>query len=302
MLSNLQAFKQDLLRFPLKEARVSTDQLKAKKLFEVEGQDRLCFDANVDSIERLSLQFQLAHKSISRQAHDNSIKLKQQWPGDPRFCTRSLFGPIGQRWKELPLTRALAWLLNPRQESKLHAHCLSTCLSLILGKKVDASEVADWNVRAEEPLQRKGSMDGGRIDIFAEGQLAGSNYAIAIEAKVNAVEGVEQVEKYASDLRSRATEFSKERQDQSCGRSFETVVCFLTPSGSASNSCANAHSISYKTLLEDALFCALKAHPMDIDFAFCQMLLADIARDLADTHLLNESAFKIASAREVAAQ
>ena len=139
--------------------------------------------------------------NIMKRAEDDRIRLKEKWPENPRLCNNSLFGPLGLRsnliLKEVPLTNALAWLITPHKGSQMHAEMLIALLELSLPSvnKISLADISDWKVNAEH-LTEISEDDRGRIDIYINGKIESNIYQIAIEAKVGAIEGKNQLDKY----------------------------------------------------------------------------------------------------------
>lgn len=229
-----------------------------------------------EHLRELGRQLTSLRSTILSQATALRRQLDQEWPGNPRLCEASLFGPLALRNKEVPLTNALAWTITPRGgATSLRCALLAATIALVLQRSVSPENVAKWTVRAEEPVDVAG--DYGRIDIFAEGHLDSKRHIIAIEAKINAPEGNKQLEKYQRALDARAEELSEKD-------SGTTAIVFLTRAGTVSRSSNGIIPISYAQLLQ-AWLPVLRAHEDDVAAPFVRLLLADIARDLADMHL-----------------
>jgi hypothetical protein len=135
---------------------------------------------------------------------------------DPLLCPVSLFRPLGWGRLETAQTRALAWLLRPSEPHGFGDALLRALLASLTGEPTLELMETD-GVVAEE------AAGGGRLDIFGCGKWRhrGSQprpWVLAIEAKVDAVEGYEQLGRYRRWLES-----------QTAGA--EVLCVFLTPSG-----------------------------------------------------------------------
>ena len=230
--------------------------------------------------ERLSVlaaQLKVVSHNIFMLAQTRRAQLSQDWPGNPRLCDASLFGPLALRNKEVPLTNALAWAMTPHGKAQsLQCALLAATLRLILATSVKPENVAAWKVRTEEPVEVAG--EEGRIDIFAEGVLDAKYHLVAIEAKINAPEGKKQLRRYQEALEATARKISDKEG------SALTAIAFLTRAATYSGPTSDIRPISYAELLW-AWLPVLKKHEDDAGAPFVRLLLSDVARDLADMHL-----------------
>lgn len=238
---------------------------------------------DVEVLHSLGKQLEKAKIEIFEAAKTERKRLTEEWFENPRLCNESLLGPLGMRSndlpKEVPLTNALAWLITPqRNGSAFHAEMLAATLKTILTSEpnIAMTDVMDWKVGAEHLVETEDG-DRGRIDIFANGNIGSRHYQIAIEAKVGALEGKNQLEKYKTYMLTRSAKIQEKCDD-------DTIVVFLTQSGRSSRSLKSAMSISYADLLKIWLP-VLKTHSKDPSASFVRLLFADIARDLADMHI-----------------
>ena len=118
---------------------------------------------------------------------------------DPLRCPFGLFDTLGLARRETAHTAALAWLLDPRQ-----SHGFGTALLRALLLHVSAAsgqpELQVEHVAAEHRAVLGGKHQG-RIDVFAlgawtDGGEAISPWVLAIEAKIDADEGEDQLARY----------------------------------------------------------------------------------------------------------
>jgi hypothetical protein len=123
-------------------------------------------------------------------------------------------------------------------------------------------------VKSEVPIDGSGAR--GRLDVLAEGTWENgerSGWVLVIEAKVDAWEGEDQLDKYESWLRSRAA-----------GR--ELFLVFLTPDGRAPETGAEEWvSLSFLELVRTfrAVYDGLRSAPA---FHFLRFYLAGVPQDV----------------------
>ena len=134
---------------------------------------------------------------------------------DPLLCPISLFGTMDYGRLETAHTRTLAWLLNPTKEHGFGSKLLEALLVRVDGQRLPV-EVT----RVESELFISVA---SRIDIFAEGVWINENgkripWMMALEAKIDAWEGEEQLTRYDAWLDSRVGDR-------------EVLRVFLTPDG-----------------------------------------------------------------------
>jgi hypothetical protein len=118
---------------------------------------------------------------------------------DPLRCPISLFGTLGLGRVETAHTSALAWLLHPAQSHGLGA-CLVDALMTHLAKDENPSQLSVHEMLTEYRVVFGGEYLG-RIDVFGTGTWTTSRgtpqkWLLAIEAKIDAAEGDQQLEKY----------------------------------------------------------------------------------------------------------
>lgn len=123
---------------------------------------------------------------------------------DPLKCPISLFRTMDSGRLEIAHTRTLAWLLNPQREHGFRA----TLLAAVLRRKFGVEYGTDLTVtRATHEHPIAGTGTDGRLDIMMEGESAASaprGWLLVIEAKVDAAEGEDQLQRYDAWIRSRA--------------------------------------------------------------------------------------------------
>jgi hypothetical protein len=146
--------------------------------------------------------------------------LAQLSPGDPLRCPVSLFRPLGLGRLETAHTRALAWLLSPVAQHGF-GNVLLRALLIHLTSDTALLLAPGSTVNTEERI------DTGRLDIFAYGDWrrstgGPSKWALVLEAKIDAGEGEDQLDRYDDWLKRQV--------------SAEPLRIFLTPDGRQPNS------------------------------------------------------------------
>jgi hypothetical protein len=156
----------------------------------------------------------------------NYLESDRLRPDDPLRCPVSLFGTMDYGRLETAHTRTLAWLLDPNREHGFGSKLLEAVIAHVLNGRA-ISELRVDRVESEFPIFFGPDFtDSGRIDIFAKGSWNQSGtrqpWVVAIEAKIDAMEGAEQLSLYDQWL------------DGCCESSEvvpEIIRVFLTPNG-----------------------------------------------------------------------
>jgi hypothetical protein len=137
---------------------------------------------------------------------------------DPLKCPISLFRTMDYGRLETAHTRTLAWLLNSEAEHGFGTTLVAALLRCLSGKDCSAGLQID---RVQSEVLIDGVGDKGRLDVLAEGTWEKGkpgDWVLVIEAKIDAGEGEDQLQKYEKWLPSRAA-------------SHEVFRVFLTPDG-----------------------------------------------------------------------
>ena len=111
-------------------------------------------------------------------------------------CNTTLYGPIAYGRKETAYTRAIAWALDPNNCPKFAEGVINSLLqeklSLVKQRKIKSISQSDPEFK----------VGAGYIDVKLEGTFkGGGRWTIGIEAKVDALEGKDQLSKYAAALK-----------------------------------------------------------------------------------------------------
>jgi hypothetical protein len=183
---------------------------------------------------------------------------------EPLLCPISLFRTMDYGRLETAHTRVLAWLLDPTREHGFGTTLLDTLLRSLPGYNC-SSPLRVRRVASERPIAGVGAK--GRLDVVAEGDwegVQGSGWVLVIEAKVDAWEGEDQLQKYDKWLGTYAA-----------GR--EVFRVFLTPDGRESD--GNWEPLSFLRLVQifRVAYSSLVERP---GFHFLRFYLAGVLQDV----------------------
>jgi hypothetical protein len=124
---------------------------------------------------------------------------------DPLLCPISLFRPKGYGRLETGYTRTLGWLLDPKGEHGFGTTLLAALFGRPFGYGPCSGTLRIEGVESELLIDGSGAQ--GRLDVLAKGtweHRKRRGWVLVIEAKVDAWEGEEQLQKYDTWLRSNA--------------------------------------------------------------------------------------------------
>lgn len=144
-------------------------------------------------------------------------------PDDPLLCPVGLFGPLDYGRLEVAQTRALAWFLDPRREHGFGTQLLTAFLRLVCPEIV-WSGVTAQRVEGEWLIDIRDTDTANRLDVYAYGSFDGRaarKWVLAVEAKIDANEGREQLGRYDTWIQAARSDSRKVR----------IVKVYLTPDG-----------------------------------------------------------------------
>lgn len=123
---------------------------------------------------------------------------------DPSLCPISLFRTMDFGRLETAHTRTLAWLLSPHGEHGFGDRLLGALLRHLAPEEPLEKLNVDL-VASEVPIDGRTDDEYGRLDVLAKGQWHSAQtntvrWVLAIEAKIDAHEGFEQLAKYEAWL------------------------------------------------------------------------------------------------------
>jgi hypothetical protein len=189
-------FLKDLEEFPLSYISPSF----IKELFALNTDYKLEV-VKSDDCQSLSLLFNKIQVSTNNDLELLLSKLPEIHPLKAPF---SLFSPMGyDRW-EVAYTKTLAFLINHPGEMGMGACLFETLIQKVIetsGESLENSSAVVESVYAEKPIYDHTGKDQGRADIMVEFRFADQKKGLLfIEAKVDAGEGFEQLERYETYL------------------------------------------------------------------------------------------------------
>lgn len=118
----------------------------------------------------------------------------------------TLLEPLGLSGREVPLTMALAWLLDPGNNHDF-GHTLVKYIVKYFNDKYFSNpgdtKIPDIITGIKFKVDSEYLIESGRLDILITINDTRSDYLIAIEAKVNAKESPYQLHKYQKELEKR---------------------------------------------------------------------------------------------------
>lgn len=134
-------------------------------------------------------------------------KLKEIDEDDPIFCPVSLFGTMDYGRLEVAHTRTLAWLLDPKKEHGFEHALLREFVSFVFNAKFSPDDEQfelpeKFNLEIEAVEAEKVTDKKDRLDLFVKGKIVDGStlekksFIIVVEAKIDAMEGDEQLARY----------------------------------------------------------------------------------------------------------
>lgn len=233
-------------------------------------------------LERLSTWFDDWRE---RELREVRAHLDDLPPHDPLLCPISLFGTMDLGRLERAHSRTLAWLLDPRHAHGFGSELLRELLQLAR-PDVDFSALAVRETFAEYPIEIS-NFGSGYFDIWSRGTWRVGEreepWLLVVEAKVDAAEGVQQLEKYDAWLAAHAPSHGAPATSQAAPAGATTIIrVFLTPGGHASQA-DSPHwlPISFADLVRVFRRPLMRAVGSD-GFHFLRFYLAGILRDVCN--------------------
>lgn len=257
-LSQSPTFRQDLTQVFATLQTASLSAVFVSDLASVHGALAVASDANLHFLAGRLDEWNSVTRRFVRS------RLAEVPEDDPLRCPISLFRTMDYGRLETAHTRTLAWLMNPEGE-----HGFGSCLLEALLQRVSnrAGEVRVEHVASEFPIS--GSGETGRLDVLAEGtweEEPRGGWILAVEAKVDAGEGKDQLTRYEAWLRNHAA-----------GRTVYRV--FLTPGRTPESATEEWEMLSYLELVRifRVVYPKLRAAP---GFHFLRFYLAGVLQDV----------------------
>jgi hypothetical protein len=208
-------------------------------------------------------------EQLTERSAKNVQELLASKPDDhPMRSAVTAFGMIGYGRRETAYTRALAWLLDPENPHGFADSVLREVWPHIVGE-VPYQGFAPQYVTAER------SIGTGRIDVWIEGNLKSekemSKVLIAVEAKIGAPEGFNQLPKYVRQINT-LTEFQKK------------VFVLLTPDRARFRQQGPWRLVSFGELAH-AVWRAASQNMAAQGYHFARLFVAGIFADVLEWHL-----------------
>lgn len=186
---------------------------------------------------------------------------------DPLKCPISLFRTMDAGRLEIAHTRTLGWLLDPTREHGFGTTLLVALLRRLYGES-SCKGIRVLRTASEYPID--GAEVGGRLDVVMEGTWENgprNAWVLVIEAKVDAGEGEDQLQRYEEWLRTN-------------GRCREPLRVFLTTDGRLPKSNADDwECLSFLELVRifRVAYSGLRQAP---GFHFLRFYLAGVLQDI----------------------
>ncbi len=238
-------------------------------VFEADASD----DVPIEVLKRLESELKKWGKRCGRELKNELAKLPKN---HPVRCPISLLGTRGYGRLEVAHTRTLACLLNPK-EAHGFGNALLDSLLRHLRKDRELPPFDVEEVDAERFYRNSDEEDAGRTDIWIElSWRKGTNrkrWLVVIEAKVDASEGNEQLDRYGKEIKKWLAEHK--------GTGHEVYQIFLTREGDEATTGKRWKPLSFSNLVR--VFCdtanSLTAKP---GYHFLRFYLAGVLKDILD--------------------
>ena len=228
-------------------------------------------DGTVHELKELSHLLKQIEEPVFASIQKRLEEYRGKHPSSPIFCAATLFGPIDYGRLETATTKALAWLMDPSQPHEFGSDIARRILSLVEPRRsVDhVTRVIPEKIVGKQVKDKHRK----RMDIYAEGVWSDQNrWAMVIEAKIDAIESLEQLGHYEEAARD--------------GR--EWIGIFLTPEGTSPHTEREAKwkVLSFRHLADDMLSYYLEqvevANEKRAGADFLRLFIAGLLRDILE--------------------
>jgi hypothetical protein len=202
------------------------------------GDVKMAEESSIDELLNLGRQLDKIRSYTRDKVTEKIEPLRKTDPENPLFCNVSLYAPMDYGRLEVAHTRTLAWLLDPSKEHGFGASLLSALFPLFDDEIAKNRPFKIKDVRSENLHYDSDNEILGRTDIWIEGKWDDNkkSFLIVIEAKIDAPEGKDQLDRYEKAI---------------YGFNIEDVFCvFLTPNGreAEGKKGRNWHPISFSRI------------------------------------------------------
>jgi hypothetical protein len=176
---------------------------------------------STDDLLNLGRQLEDIRSSVQKKIKERIETLRENDRENPLFCHVSLYAPMDYGRLEVAHTRTLAWLLDPDKEHEFGDYLLKRLLPLFEIAPDRQFEIK--NVKSEQILDGGDDEILGRTDIWIEGIWDDdkTHFLIVIEAKIDAREGKDQLDRYEAAIKVAIKRHNIE----------DVFRVFLTPTG-----------------------------------------------------------------------
>ncbi len=202
----------------------------------------------------------------------------------PLKCRISLLGTMDYGRLEVAHTRTLAWLLDPKREHGFDNALVNSMLSRLGGLTGWRAFCVD-RVEAERFYKNSAKEDAGRTDVWVEGLWGeperGKRGLIVIEAKIDACEGEEQLDRYDEEIRKWLKEHGSDN-DRVCR-------VFLTPDGRKGTTARDWKPLSFSKLAQ--AFCdAANSLRTKAGYHYLRFYIASVLKDILQPPIAKSNA------------
>lgn len=151
---------------------------------------------STDDLLNLGRQLEELRSSVQKKVNERIETLRENDRENPLFCHVSLYAPMDYGRLEVAHTRTFAWLLDPDKEHGFGDYLLKGLLPLFEITPDRQFEIK--NVKSEQIHHGDDDEILGRTDIWIEGIWDDdkTQFLIVIEAKIDAHEGKDQLDRY----------------------------------------------------------------------------------------------------------
>jgi len=183
------------------------------------GEVKMADESSTDELLNLGRQLEKLRSDVHNQVTEKIETLRKDDPENLLFSKVSLYAPMDYGRLEVAHTRTLAWLFDPSKEHGFGDTLLNALFPLFDNDIAKDRPFKIKDVRSENLHYDSDNGILGRTDIWIEGKWDDNkkSFLIVIEAKIDAPEGKDQLDRY-------------EKAINKCN--IEDVFCvFLTPNG-----------------------------------------------------------------------
>jgi len=242
------------------------------------GEVKMAEESSIDELLNLGRQLEKLRSDVHNKVTEKIEPLRKTDPENPLFCNVSLYAPMDYGRLEVAHTRTLAWLLDPSKEHGFGASLFSALFPLFDNEIAKDRPFKIKDVRSENTHYDSANEILGRTDIWIEGKWDddGKSFLVVIEAKIDAPEGKDQLNRYEMAINRHNIE--------------DVFHVFLTPNGreAEGNTGINWHPVSFSRIAGRLAVVSrdLKKTP---GYYFLRFYITSIIRDILGWKKIEES-------------